>query len=62
MTAPFTITIRVFRSDDGWSYEISLWSGTFAVSPTKILTSKRAYRSPTTAWNAARAAADRMVR
>ena len=65
MTAPLTITIRVFDSDEGWRYEIWLWAGEFVITsdpPTKTATSKRAYRSPTTAWNAGRTYADRMVR
>lgn len=65
MTAPFTITIHVFRGDGGWFYSILLWQGnvdTMNDPPTVVRNSTRAYRSPTTAWNAARTAADRMVR
>lgn len=65
MTAPLTITIRVFRSDAGWSYEVHLWTGNVDVSndpTTRRYTSPHAYRSPTTAWNAGRTYADRMVR
>jgi hypothetical protein len=64
VTAPFTITIRVFQSDKGWSFRVALWRGNVDPMhdpPTHALESRGTYKTTSIAWAVANRHANRMV-